>query len=314
MDEHKNLTRKISRRAFIGASLSAMALAPLSASAFSFTTSKLELTQLVIPLPAHCHGLEGFKIVFVSDLHIGPALDLDLLHHTFEMIKAQNPDLLVLGGDFLWIPDSIISTIFSAKRHNEFDASNNAGTRRLIFSLLREYLDKLEIPHGIVSIYGNHDRWSAPAEMPKYLKAKNLFLLSNDHKTLSISGSELQIYGVDDYWTGLPKRPQFQHSSPNRGFRLLLSHNPDYLFELHKNKVLDCHLALCGHTHGGQIRLPLVDTPFYNVRYSQLAEGLNMLGNTAVITTRGVGVVEIPHRINCPAEIVSVVLSSAAPA
>jgi len=308
MKREKKSKLQISRRAFLAASLGASTLIPATAWGWSFTTSDLELTEFNINLPPDCEALDGFKIAFVSDLHIGPALDLDLLDRTFKLIEAQKPDLLALGGDFIWVPDSVISRIFRANRHREFDAINIQGTRKLIFSLLREYLDKLKVPYGTFSVFGNHDRWSAPFEMAHYLDSKDLFLLSNNTELVTANGVKLEIFGADDYWTGIPKSPKFLAQRPERTFRLLLAHNPDYVFELNRNHTLHCELALCGHTHGGQIRLPVFGTPFYNVRFTELAQGKNQLDSTPVITSQGVGVVEVPYRINCPAEVVCITL------
>jgi predicted MPP superfamily phosphohydrolase len=88
-----------------------------------------------------------------------------------------------------------------------------------------------------------------------------------------------------------------------KSIKICLAHNPDYFVELQKKSPVKFDLSLAGHTHGGQIKLPIWGSLIYNVENRQFAEGLVETNQSSYYTSRGIGVVEIPHRINCPAEV-----------
>ncbi len=100
------------------------------------------------------------------------------------------------------------------------------------------------------------------------------------------------------------KLPLFNENS----FSILLTHNPDFSsFVLH-DKNIKFNLSLSGHTHGGQIKLPIVGALGYNISDLRYKEGLVDYQETKLYTSRGLGYVELPIRINCPPEVTIITL------
>lgn len=124
-------------------------------------------------------------------------------------------------------------------------------------------------------------------------------------------GSEsLLIFGSDDYLTGLPAVPPAA-AIPGVSARVLVTHNPDYVSEVLKRDAARFSLALCGHTHGGQVRLPGLISMAAPVRDTRFLAGLVQVDGRWVYTSRGLGMVGLPFRVNCPPEITTIELKSA---
>jgi predicted MPP superfamily phosphohydrolase len=132
-------------------------------------------------------------------------------------------------------------------------------------------------------------------------------VLTNRSVVLHRDFTTLEIFGTDDYWSGFPTV-----SAPQASCRILLTHNPDYaasIMNVGPQQTFD--FALCGHTHGGQIRLPIIGPITLNVKNPRLGHGewKSARGHQG-LTTAGLGVVEIPYRFQCPPEIHSILLRS----
>ena len=172
------------------------------------------------------------------------------------------------------------------------------------YELVSSIIAEVNAPEGIVAVYGNHDRWTIPKFCHKQFTSRQIRILINESIELNRSGSILRLIGVDDYWTGIPRIPKLPVRTKNsKEVRILISHNPDFLSPLINQRQNIFDLGLCGHTHGGQIKLPVVGALHYNIRDLRLSEGLYQNDYCSVYTTRGVGVVEIPYRVNCNPEV-----------
>jgi predicted MPP superfamily phosphohydrolase len=135
----------------------------------------------------------------------------------------------------------------------------------------------------------------------RYQKLK---LLINQEFSIKRGEQSLEVFGVDDYLTGIPTTPPTR--SPLKdgvSKRIILSHNPDYISALLKRPEHSFSLALCGHTHGGQVVLPIVGPIAAQVVDRRFISGLHNLDNRIVYTSRGLGVVGLPFRLDCPPEV-----------
>jgi predicted MPP superfamily phosphohydrolase len=116
----------------------------------------------------------------------------------------------------------------------------------------------------------------------------------------------IRLCGVDDFWLGAPDADAALADASPEDAVFMLSHNPDFLETLIDPRVT---LALCGHTHGGQIRIPGFGAPVLPSQYGQkYAYGLVKAPHTRVLVTSGVGTVVVPARFCCPPEIVEIEL------
>jgi len=171
-------------------------------------------------------GLPPLRIAYASDFHAGPTTDASVLRAACETLRAVAPDLLMLGGDFV------------------------TGRATEIGWLARE-LGAIPAPLGRFAVLGNHDRWSGATPIVRELEAAGIQVLVNANAQLPPPYDRIWICGLDDHSSGWPD-PITAVRGAN-GVRVVLMHAPSGLLDLGGERF---ELALCGHTHGGQLALP----------------------------------------------------------
>jgi hypothetical protein len=264
-----------------------------------FSTEDLQVEEFTHELPkGKAPGLK-LKIGFLTDLHFGPALPESILEKAVKKLNDAEVDIALLGGDLTWVPDSNLSKLFRVVRNKEFQSYTMSSKQsELLLEYTASFLNELKAPMGVYAVLGNHDRFLYSVKQCREILGSNLKVLINESVYLDLGDHSLELYGTDDYWTGRPR-----HLSPSKTPRICLSHNPDFIEESLLGAPEWFDLALCGHTHGGQIHLPVLGALTYNIKSSRFKQGLIKLKNSAVYTSRGLGVVEIPYRLNCTPEL-----------
>ena len=260
----------------------------------------LHLSQATVELPGLDPAWQGARILLVADLHTGPFLSNRDLARALDVLCDLDADLVVLAGDVV------------SNHLHEFDSH-------------REALSRLRAELGVLTVLGNHEHYTrAPDEMRLRLEGLGFEVLHNrsieiERKANGRAGG-LRFAGIDDTKTGAPDlEAALADSNPSRP-TVLVSHNPDILFEAARPGV---PLVLSGHTHGGQLRLPGLPPPVtmshhrfvsghYRFGFEQTAQApeLQPTRETQLILTRGIGVVGIPLRLFCPPEAVLLTLSA----
>lgn len=221
----------------------------------------------------------GTHIVFLSDLHLGPTVSLDYLQGVLKIAQDLRPDLLALGGDYVFKSASYIWA-------------------------LSGILEKVRAPLGVFGILGNHDYANDVTSIRAALRKAQVQDLTNTGVWLSKDGRRIRLCGVDDFCLGDPDADASLGDATDSDAVLMLSHNPDFLETLTDPRVT---IALCGHTHGGQIRIPGWGAPVIPSIYGQkYAYGLVKAPHTQVLVTSGVGTIIVPARFCCPPEVVSI--------
>jgi len=299
-----------SRRKFLKLSLSGTALALGGWGAFSskIDTVALELTRLDLEIADLAPEFKGYRIAFISDIHLGPFVSNELVIAAVELINSNCADMFLLGGDFINLPLAFDRRFFWFVRNRDFSNPKDPKLIHRIYDRLGEILGQAKCPDGIYGVYGNHDRWFAPRTCASSLKRHNIRLLVNEAARIERGGCKLKIIGVDDYWSGFPS---LSWESPRKALnetRILLAHNPDYISKVLEKTGFEFDLGLAGHTHGGQIRIPPLGSLLHNIADPRLNSGLFQHKRAKIYTTRGIGVVELPLRINCPPEVCLFVL------
>lgn len=222
---------------------------------------RVERQRVQIPgLPAH---LAGYRIGLLTDLHLGEVTPDSTVRQAFALLRAERPDLLLLGGDLL---------------------SSPAG-----LPLLRELLADL----NTYGVYGNWDRY-----FPELATLPGLRLLVNEGLLVA---PELWLAGLDEMHLGDPQLVPALAGAPAGALRLLLVHEPDFADQVRAGDQIA--LQLSGHSHGGQIRLPLVGPLLLPPDGKAYPLGLQRAPQTQVYTSRGVGVAHLPVRLLCPPEV-----------
>ena len=289
------LTQPISRRSFLRGSLGVFAVGGVGfGKGYANTaSSEIRLEKVDIQINNLPPAFRGLKIGQLSDLHSSEIMPAETLRIAADMLMAEKPDVIILTGDF--IGNSIRIT---ADEVHDFEPE--------YVDVLVKSFSGLQAPLGLYAVPGNHDFWSGPEALEYLVKEMEGKLgvqwLRNRNVVFEREGDQLLLAGVDDYWEKTCSLEKALHEAPEGAPRILLSHNPDI-----NEIVLDRHaldLIISGHTHGGQIKFPVIGPPFKpGITHQKYLQGLVRDGTRQTYITRGVGHLIVPLRFNCPPEV-----------
>ena len=235
--------------------------------------TRIQVSRHTLPL----RGLRApARLAQISDLHRSWCVEESFIARIVEETNALRPDLVALTGDYVTIS-------------SEYAAS------------CARQISRLQAPLGLYGVLGNHDYWcdsrqGGPA-VAEALTVASVQMLTNRNLRLD---NGLFLVGVDDSWVGHPDLEAAFHSVPAGAPTLAMTHNPGIFRDM---CAYDC-VTLAGHTHGGQIDLPLV-TQAYLGRHNRYKAGWYREPNRPgrLYVSRGLGVVGIPLRIRATPEI-----------
>lgn len=298
------------RRTFLslGAS-SALVTGSGSTSGAIFTTESLIVEHVPLTYQSLPKALDGLRFGFLSDFHLGGWVKTELVRKAFDLASQENISFLLHGGDYLWVPDTYGRGHFDRIVNDTFHGNNDEELAESIFHTLATVANNYSFPLGSYGVLGNHDRWSNATACTEYLPQGKIAVLENNSAFIEKDGARIELYGSADYWTGVPKVPNFKNDK--NIFRILLTHNPDFGSRVFHQHKVPFHLCISGHTHGGQVKMPFVGALSYNIQDSRYGEGLVDYGETKFYTSRGIGVVEVPFRFLCPPEVTIFEVSTA---
>ncbi|HZE72521.1 MAG TPA: metallophosphoesterase [Pyrinomonadaceae bacterium] len=221
-------------------------------------------------------SFEGFRIAQITDVHHSRILGIEEVQRVVKLTQQTKPDLIALTGDYTT----------SYRRYIEPCA---------------EALGKLDAPEGIWAVLGNHDHYTDAELTRRALERHHISVLNNANTLLRRGADTLQFSGVDDWsWAGTDWSRALQ-GLDRRQPTVLLSHQP---IVLDFAEAQDVSLILSGHTHGGQIDLPLLGPPArFATKDLKYARGLFRRGNTQLYVSAGTGVIGLPIRFGVRPEI-----------
>jgi predicted MPP superfamily phosphohydrolase len=268
-------------------------------------TGDFILEKITVPIAGLPSAFNGYSIGFLTDIHLSTWVPQIWIEHAIEALKNQAVDLLVLGGDYILVQELSLWNDWGIVRNTEFAKMPKREAIPKIYSSFAGLIAQHKFPDGILGVVGNHDHWNMYPLFERIMRSHpTLQLLVNKEVSIRRKEQELCIFGVDDYLTGLPTAPPTRELPNGKAKRIIVSHNPDYLSALIHHPQHEFSLALCGHTHGGQIVLPVLGPVAAQVVDRRFVAGMQqVLDNRLVYTSRGLGVVGLPFRINCPAEV-----------
>jgi predicted MPP superfamily phosphohydrolase len=275
--------KKMRRRTFLKRSLGGaigLGVAGMGYSLLEAGWIRIQHNTLTVPrLPA---PFRGSTIAFLSDVHHGPFTSLDYVRDVVKLTNSLSPDAILLGGDYVHRDGQYIGPCFEA-------------------------LSGLQSPWGAYGVLGNHDHWEGAAETRQAMKAGGITELTNSGVWIEQDGSRLRLSGVGDFWEDVQDLDRALADTQQEETAILLSHNPDFVEGITDRRV---GLVLSGHTHGGQIVLPVVGAPRVPSLYGQkYLRGLVKTPHTQVFVTRGLGTVTLPLRFCCRPEIALLTLT-----
>lgn len=234
-----------------------------------------ELTETIIHIQGLPSNFEKFRIAQISDVHHGRLVSLEEVRRVVQLTREARADLVVLTGDY-------------------------TTARRRYIEPCAEVLGELQAPEGVWAILGNHDHNTDPVLTTSALRRARIVVVSNRNTILRRGTDVLQLAGIDDWSWGMADWKQALDGLNPQHPIVLLSHQPR-VFDL--PQVGDVALVLSGHTHGGQISLPIVGAPARFMDEFRYVRGLYRRGRAQLYVTRGTGMIGLPVRFGAPPEI-----------
>ena len=247
---------------------------------FWLEPSSLRVTHERIEIGAELSA--PLRIAVLTDLHVGsPFNGLAKLHEIVERTNAEHPDLICILGDL------VVTRVL--------------GGSAVAPEPIAEELAHLRAASGVFAVLGNHDGWLDHARVRAALVADGIQLVEDTAVRVATGAGPVWVAGVSDLWTGHPDVTVALHDVPADNVPvLLLSHNPD-IFPRVTDRVT---LTLAGHTHGGQVRLPIIGTPVVPSQYgSRYAAGLIEEHGMRMYVATGIGTSILPVRFRVPPTI-----------
>jgi len=279
LTEQKN---RLTRRNFLlGSAAAAGGLALYSG---EFARHEISIVNRDVALTKLPDAFHGYRIAQISDIHFDEYTEPSFLRRVVGQVNRLAPDLVLMTGDY--VSNSPLGHDFAH------------GAIFRCADLLRELTCPLRF-----AAMGNHDSILGAPNIREALATAGIPLLVNQHVAIERAGERLWLAGIADPLSNKPDLGLAVPASPD-GPVLLLCHAPDYADKVlaHPRGAL-VDLMLAGHSHGGQVRLPLVGALHRVDGGKKYVQGLFRLGHMQLYVNRGIGTIGLPFRLNCPPEI-----------
>jgi predicted MPP superfamily phosphohydrolase len=250
--------------------------------AFLIEPNRLVIHYETIVVSSPRPGSRPMRIAAIGDIHAGsPFINTTKLKRIVELTNAQQPDLIVLLGDYM-VRDKFYQ--------GHIEPEITAGV-----------LKDLHAPLGVFAVIGNHDSWYDANRVKRAFENEGITILDNDVKELRFGDRSVWLIGLADAQTNRHDIKGTLRRVPHGASTILLEHNPDTFLELPSS----VKLMLAAHTHGGQVNLPFVGRLIVPSSYGQrYAAGIVREEGKTMFVTTGVGTSIIPVRFRVPPEIV----------
>lgn len=247
-----------------------------------FHGSFIEPRRLKIRRYAVGSGERTMTAAFISDIHVGPYKGARWVKRLADRANALKPDLILLGGDFLYKEARALPGL--------------------------EPLKSLKAPLGVYAILGNHDEWKARAEALAWFEASGIPLVHNRSIRVEKDGASIVVAGAEDDWYGETDLSAALRDVGAADLSVVMLHNPD--LAVPAAKMLSGRqgktIFFSGHTHGGQIRLPLIG-PIMRLPHHlerKYDRGVFSFDGIPLVLGAGAGESGPRARLFCPPEIV----------
>jgi predicted MPP superfamily phosphohydrolase len=239
---------------------------------------RLRLNHQLIELPRAHQNLDGLSIAFVTDLHVGPHFQASRLEPVIHLLEEAQADIVLFGGDYISESPRYLAEVQEPLRRM-------AATARI----------------GSWGILGNHDVANIRSRVMEMFEPTGIRVLTNESVEIHTDKGAFWLVGVDDVLLGSADLDASFRDVPPDAPRIAMWHEPDLAERI---EPYGPFLLLSGHTHGGQVSLPLVGaiaTPKLGKRF---ISGRFRFGDMTLFVSNGIGMYRPPVRFNCPPEVI----------
>jgi uncharacterized protein len=253
---------------------------------FLIEPGRLVIREQTIQLDNWPQPLDGLRIAVLSDIHVDNRfITGKKLHTIVERTNQLQPELIVILGDYM--------------------TGHERDTARVDPEVFAPVFKDLRAPLGVYSVLGNHDWWYNGAKVRKALEQNGIKVLENESAKVDARGTTFWLVGLADLWTRPQRIADTVATVPEGQPLIALTHNPDIL----PNVPQRVPLLLAGHTHGGQVRFPIIGPVVESSKYGWV-HGHVFTDNHHLFVTTGIGTSIVPVRFGLPPEIVILTLKS----
>ena len=256
--------------------------------AFLIEPNRLVVREQTIKINNWPKELSGLRIAVLSDIHAGGwFIDDKKLRNIVQRTNQLQPDLIVILGDYM--------------------SGDGRTSDRVEPEVFAATLKDFHAPLGVYSVLGNHDWWYSGAKVRRGLEQNGIKVLEDEVAQVNVRGTSLWLVGLADLWTRAQRIEQTVAKVPQGATSIALTHNPDIFPRLPQRVPL----LLAGHTHGAQVRFPLIGTVVHSSDFGKKYErGHVFENNHHLFVTTGIGTSILPVRFGVTPEIVLLTLNS----
>lgn len=255
---------------------------------FFIEPNRLVVRQETVKLDNWPKDLSGLRVAIIADIHTGgPFINDQKLRRIVELTNQQNPDLIVLLGDYM--------------------SPHSWHSHRVEPEVTAAVLRELRAPLGVYTALGNHDWWYNGNKVRRAFEQNGIRVLDDEVAEIKWRNSSFWLVGLADLWT----RPQHLNETiakaPPGSTMIAMTHNPDIFPTLPPS----VQLMLAGHTHGGQVNIPFIGPPITPSELSRkYSRGHFYENGHHLFVTTGIGTSIFPVRFRVTPEIVILTINS----
>ncbi len=281
------------RREFLRAAAKWSGAVGLAAAGYGglFERSNVVLRRLDVTLDRLPEALDGLTVAQLSDFHYHAYFSAGVIRKAVELAVGLQPDLVALTGDFV--------TVSEFQKYDQRSAEHAVPCAELLAPLKPKL--------GVYAVLGNHDTFTDADLVAETLQSRGIHVLQNQALPVERNGARIWMAGVRDVLAGFAKVEEAVAAIPSPEATILLAHEPDFADHASRYPI---DLQLSGHSHGGQVRLPLLGPPMLPYLGRKYPWGFRKIRRTALYTNVGLGTIVVPIRILADPEVTLITLRS----